>query len=615
VSCYENGTAELKESPGVVYNRLLLENRARLILEQDHDTKLGYSKMVIFVAGAVAAAVLLLQHQRLLPLLLIPALIFVLLVVVHERVLRSLRKAKRLVEFYERGTARLEDRWMGTGDTGERFLDPAHPYARDLDLFGRSSLFELLCIVRTRAGEQTLARWLLHAAPPQEVRARQAAIMEMKDQLWFREHLFVAGESVRLGVRPEALTAWGELDGIFTFRSLALALAVLATVWAAAAAYLFTLHSWWPLLVISIVNLGVSFSLQRRVARSVKAVEEAAVDMKVLTEVLNVMEQETFDSERLRRLRASLDTESIAPSEAVKELERIVDWLDSRRNPIIAQLSPFIFYTAQLTLFAERWRQKYGRSIRGWLSAVGELEALSALAGYAWEHPADVLPEFVEQRGYFEAVGLAHPLLPGTTAIGNDLSLSSELQLIVVSGPNMAGKSTFLRGVGLNAVLAQCGAPVRATSLRLSPLTVGASICVLDSLQGGVSRFYAEIKRLKLLSDLASGPTALLFLLDELLSGTNSNDRLDGTRYVVNALVRRGALGLVTTHDLALTGIPETMDGVARNCHFEDIIEDGKLKFDFRLRPGIVRTSNALRLMQAVGLEIDEWMPNASSSG
>jgi DNA mismatch repair ATPase MutS len=172
----------------------------------------------------------------------------------------------------------------------------------------------------------------------------------------------------------------------------------------------------------------------------------------------------------------------------------------------------------------------------------------------------------------------------------------------------MAGKSTFLRSIGLNAALAQAGAPVRAASLRLSPLTIGASICVLDSLQGGVSRFYAEIQRLKLLSDLADGPTPLLFLLDELLSGTNSHDRLEGTRYVVTALVRRGAMGLVTTHDLALTAIPEalesSMPGAGSNTHFEDSMENGRLHFDYRLKPGIVQTSNALKLMKSIGLDI-----------
>jgi DNA mismatch repair ATPase MutS len=189
--------------------------------------------------------------------------------------------------------------------------------------------------------------------------------------------------------------------------------------------------------------------------------------------------------------------------------------------------------------------------------------------------------------------------------VGNDLSLGSEsLQLLIVSGPNMAGKSTFLRAIGLNAVLAQAGAPVRAASLRMSPLAVGASICILDSLQGGVSRFYSEIQRLKLLSDLADGSTPLLFLLDELLSGTNSHDRLEGTRHVVTALVRRGAVGLVTTHDLALTAIPEAMPGAASNAHFEDSMEDGRLHFDYRLKPGIVQTSNALKLMQSIGLDI-----------
>ncbi|MGB9146060.1 MAG: mismatch repair protein, partial [Acidobacteriaceae bacterium] len=248
----------------------------------------------------------------------------------------------------------------------------------------------------------------------------------------------------------------------------------------------------------------------------------------------------------------------------------------------------------------------FGPAIQTWLAAVGDFEALAALAGYAWEHPGDVLPEFVSQSPCFEAENLAHPLLPEPQAVGNDLALGRQLQLVMISGPNMAGKSTLLRGVGVNAVLAQCGAPVRARRLRMSPLVVGASICVLDSLQGGVSRFYAEIRRLKLLSDLASGPVPLLFLLDELLSGTNSHDRLDGTRLVVDALVRRGAIGMVTTHDLALTAIPDSMSGIARNCHFEDSLEDDRLVFDYRLKDGVVRTSNALKLMQAVGLRVGD---------
>ena len=554
------------ESPELAYRRLLLENEVQLAREQKRDTWFGYAKLAILLAGAIAALALLHPPDRL-ALLLIPAALFVVLAVAHERVLRSLRDRKRVIEFYDGGISRLEDRWAGRGDRGDRFLDPAHPYARDLDVFGEGSLFELLCTVRTRAGEETLARWLLNAAPPEEVRGRQAAIMEMKDRLHFREKLFVAGESMRLGVRSETLSAWGERERIFSSRWLAPSLATLAILWVATGVYVLAAHSCLPLfLLVSMVNFGISYGLRRPVDESVKAVEKAALDLKVLSKVLKILEQETFESERLRDLRVSLNTGRVPPSAAMKKLDRIVEWLESRRNVLIGQFSPFVFYTVGLTLAAESWRQSFGPAIRGWLSTVGEFEALSALAGYAWEHPADVL----------------------------------------ISGPNMAGKSTFLRGVGINAVLAQCGAPVRAKKLRLSPLAVGASICVLDSLQGGVSRFYAEIKRLKLLSDLAQGPVALLFLLDELLSGTNSNDRFDGTRYVVRALVRRGAIGMVTTHDLALTRIPATMNEPAQNCHFADSFQDGELKFDYRLHPGIVQTSNALKLMQIAGLEIEE---------
>lgn len=593
------------ESVEAVYRRLLVENNARVERERKRHFWLGYAKLAGFLAGAIAAWILLHTHGPYV-LLLIPIAIFAALIVMHAGVLRRLEKFGRVTEFYSRGLARLEDQWAGTGETGERYLDAAHPYARDLDLFGKGSLFELLCTARTLAGEETLARWLLAPAMPSEVNARQSAITEMKDRIGLRERLFTAGEKVRIGVHPNALAAWGDAEALRSPGWLPWGLGVLAALWLAAIVIWVMTRNWDLLLLVSLINYAVSYKMQRRVQASIEGVEKAAVDLKILAEILEVMEGETFAAERLRGLGASLDTRHIAASAAVKKLERIYDWLDDRRNGFVTLFNPFVFYAAQLTMAAERWRVQFGPAIRGWLAAVGEFEALAALAGYALEHPADVMPEFVEEPGTFEAAGLAHPSLPASKAVGNDLKLGPEAQLIVISGPNMAGKSTFLRGVGLNAVLAQCGAPVRAQRLRMSPLAVGASICVLDSLQGGVSRFYAEIQRLKALSDLGKGPIPLLFLLDELLSGTNSHDRSEGTRFVVRELVRHGAIGLVTTHDLALTAIPESMEGMGHNCHFEDWVEDGKLQFDYRLKPGIVQTSNALKLMKAVGLEVDE---------
>lgn len=604
------------DSPRVVYGRLLLQNRALLAQEERWDRRLGYAKIGVFLGGALAA-VLLLHSPAFLALLLIPFFLFILLAVAHERVLGRVRDCQRAVEFYERGVARLEGRWAGTGETGERFLDEAHPYARDLDLFGRGSLFELLCTARTRAGEEALAHWLLHPAEPQEVRERQAAVLEMKDRLEFREKLFAAGESVRLGLHPEALAGWGEKTPLLQARWLRVCMVLLSLMWTAIALWTAVLSmsavflgtrppSYLLLLLISAVNFGVSLRVGRSVSASIQGTEHATEDLQLLAEVLTILESEPFQSSRLRSIQAVLASAGVPASVAVRRLSRVVQWLEARRNLFVRLFDRFIFYRAHLVFAVEHWRAQFGPRIRGWLAAAGACEALAALAGYAWENPEDVLPEFTEEKPLFAAEGLKHPLLPRAHAVENDLALGPEVQLTVISGPNMAGKSTFLRGVGMNAVLAQCGAPVRARRLRMSHLAVGASICVLDSLQGGVSRFYAEIRRLKLLSDIAEGPAPLLFLLDELLSGTNSHDRLEGTRLVVRALLRRGAIGLVTTHDLALTGIPDTLEGAARNCHFEDSIEDGKLRFDYRLKPGIVRTSNALRLMQAVGLEVGE---------
>jgi DNA mismatch repair ATPase MutS len=315
-----------------------------------------------------------------------------------------------------------------------------------------------------------------------------------------------------------------------------------------------------------------------------------------------VLENEPCTAPRFARLQQRLRTNGISATAALKKLKRVGAWVESRENMMVRGVDSLLFYSLQAGTLAVRWRRRFGGSIAGWLEIVGEMEALAALSGYAYERPDDAWPDVAEGTAQFDAEEMAHPLLPAATTIASDLKLGHGVQLLIVSGPNMAGKSTLIRATGLNAVLAQCGAPVRARRLHMSPLAVGASICVLDSLQGGVSRFYAEIKRLKQIADLAKGATPVLFLLDELLSGTNSHDRAAGTELIVRSLVEHGAIGMVTTHDLALTRIPDSMDGKAANGHFEDRLVDGKLVFDFRLQPGVAKSSNALKLMEAIGL-------------
>ena len=248
-------------------------------------------------------------------------------------------------------------------------------------------------------------------------------------------------------------------------------------------------------------------------------------------------------------------SEGLAPSRAIAKLERDLEWLESSDNWFVKLVNRFIFWTPLCMLAIEAWRRRHGSRMRAWLASVGDFEALSSLASFAYERSTCCFPRLHTNAPALDAQGLMHPLLPLATAVPNDVLLDATHALIIVSGPNMAGKSTLLRAVGLNVVLAQCGAPVCCSGLKLSTLAVGASITVQDSLQSGLSRFYAEIQRLKQITDLADGAQPTLFLLDELLSGTNSHDRRVGTEALLRGLLARNAIGLITTHDLALTEI------------------------------------------------------------
>jgi MutS domain V len=592
------------QNPKLEYEHRLEQLRAAQAVYKAQDDRLAYTMLFLIIAAIALAIWLLFSKIHSLYWMAAPVAIFVFLAVIHSRVLRALRNCQRAISFYERGMARLDHRWVGTGQNGERFLDSKHAYARDLDIFGPGSVFELLCTARTRAGEQTLASWLSTRASPEEVASRQAAIREMCDRLQFREDLAVLSEGIDASGRPDALTAWAEEKATLGLSYMRVLLPILAAMWAASVFAWIAWDFWYAAIATSAINVFIAAQLNKRYEPDVFAIENAVRDVQFISDVLARMERERFSAAKPVTLQRALTGNGRAASNCVAKLAKFADSLRSRRSYLVAILNPFIFWTAQFVLAIEAWRRAYGSDVRGWLAALGEMEALSDLAGYAYEHPEDVFPEFTDESPCFEAQGLAHPLMPEGAAIRNDLTLGRELRLVIISGPNMAGKSTFVRAVGVNAVLAQCGAPVRAKKLRMSPLAVAASVCVLDSLQGGISRFYAEITRLKLIMDMAEGPVPVLFLLDELLSGTNSHDRRTGAEAVVRGLFRRNAIGLLTTHDLSLAEIANLLGDQAANVHFEDRLDNGHLHFDYRLAPGIVQTSNALDLMRSIGLDV-----------
>ena len=594
----------MNDDPRQAYQTRLEARRAAVARLDERHRTLGNVRLLVFVIGGVLAWLAWGRHAVSPFWLALPLAAFAVLVVAHERVLRGRKAAQRSVAHYEKAVARLDGQWAGRGETGERFLDPLHPYAEDLDLFGRASLFELLCGARTRMGEETLARWLLAPSEPEVLRTRHQAVTELRDGLDLREDLAVLGEDVRTGVEPGALAAWGEQPAWLESRA-ARIIAFVIPCLVAASGVLWAVLGWRDPFFAMLAAVAIFIARYRRaVGRVVEAVEQPAHDLALLATVLERLERESFTSPRLTALRTALDVAGAPPSVRIGHLNRLIEMLDSRDNPFMRAVGPLMLWTEQLAFAIEAWRRVSGPALRGWLAAVGEIEALCSLAAYAYEHPADIFPEFVAGAGCFEGEGLAHPLLDETHVVPNDLRLGGDLRVLIVSGSNMSGKSTLLRTVGVNAVLAQAGATVRARRLRLCPMALGASIRVLDSLAGGTSRFYAEIKRLHQIMELTGGRMPVLFLLDELLHGTNSHDRRIGAEAIVRGLVERGALGLVTTHDLALAAVVESLAPRAANVHFEDQFADGRMTFDYRLHSGVVEKSNALELMRSVGLEV-----------
>ena len=609
----------MTRDPREVYSQLLDERRSEIANRDERHRMLGYLKVAAaaLVAGALWMA---LVHIFSVFWVLLPAALLAALSVFHEHLLRELGRRRRAERYFERALARLDGNWAGTGEAGERYLDAAHPYAQDLDVFGKGSLFELLSTARTHIGEDTLARWLLAPSNPETVRARHAAVNELRSRLDLREELAIVAEEARTGVDPVSLAAWGETAPLMEGRGLRAGVFALTVIGIpggfALAAYV--LHQFglvamsgatatWLrdfFLIAMIVNFASLHRIRKRVEAVIGAVDESAHELKLLSEVLVRLERENFHSPILAALRASLDVEGDPPSKRLARLNRLMELLDSRDHLVVRIAEPFTLWTTHLAFAVENWRRHNGAAVRRWLTATGEIEALCSLASHAFEHPADPFPEFTTESPWLEAESVGHPFLPEKSAVRNDVRIGGDLRLLVVSGSNMSGKSTLLRTLGINVVLAQAGAPVRARRLRLSPLAVGASIRITDSLQGGVSRFYAEILRLRQILDQTAGELPVLFLIDEFLHGTNSHDRRVGAEALARGLVERGAIGLITTHDLALADIAEGLGTRAANVHFEDQIENGRIHFDYELRPGVVRKSNAIELMRSVGLEI-----------
>jgi DNA mismatch repair ATPase MutS len=327
--------------------------------------------------------------------------------------------------------------------------------------------------------------------------------------------------------------------------------------------------------------------------------------MPLVREIASLIEREEWKSPRLQGVAARFKQHGAA-SVRIARLQRLLWLFEQRDNEILIYISFCLLWSTQLAMAIEAWRKAHGPELVDWLAALGEMEALISISTYAYEHPADPFPAIKKDAVVFDGVAVGHPMLDEAKCVRNTVKLeagakANDSQFLVISGSNMSGKSTFLRSIGQNAVLAAMGAPVRCKSLTLSPLAICAAIRIEDSVVDGKSNFLAEMQRLKRMIDMA-GEKPILFLADEIMAGTNSHDRRIATEWVVRALVKRGAIGALSTHDLALTEI--AANGLpGRNVYFEDSGENGALSFDYVLRTGILARSNALNIAQMLGID------------
>lgn len=561
-------------------------------------------------AGVVAAlAIFLLNgvHARLAGILIICAFFVSWQISIFLRHRRHAVDFARRATFYERGIFRVDGVWSGKGNLGTQFARDHHLYQNDLGIFGAGSLFELLATVRTEAGAERLSEYLLDPVKHNEARARQEAVMELRSGIVLREEIDILGKYRFHDCNRKRFQGWFDQTPLRASKAIPVLLALssfLSVVLAIAGGI--RLLPWadlaFPLAMSLAGQVGISLAYRREVSARIEVLRGLRTDVSLLREGIELLAPLSFQSAKLASITGCLSERDA--NKAVRDLEQMLKFLECREDLILYGFLSWLNAGTQLVLMIERWRERNQATIERVLDSWAEFEVLSALAGYAYEHPADAFPELTGKVARFESRGMGHPLLQYRTCVTNDITIDHSNRFYIVSGSNMSGKSTLLRAIGLNTVLAAAGAPVRAEQARIAVMAVCSSIVIPDSLSDGRSKFLAEIERLRDSIAKASSGEPVLFLIDEMLAGTNSRDRRVVAESMLEALTAAGAVGALSTHDLTLTEIAQRRNLRGINVHMQSRGEDDPLDFDYRLRAGIATETNGIAIARMLGLEV-----------
>ncbi|TGE19955.1 DNA mismatch repair protein MutS [Hymenobacter elongatus] len=534
--------------------------------------------------------------------------VFLLLVHWHRKVGYQREHYRLLAQLNQDELSRLQGN-LGAFDPGTRYLDPAHPYTADLDVFGPHSLYQLLNRATSRLGHDWLAGWLLAGAAPTVIAQRQQAVAELApDVAWQQEWQARARHYPKQDIDPRRFTEWLRQPDFFQGKAWLKALLLLLPPLALASVVLWLVgYSARPVLVAVLVlgSLNAVFRLARgEYFRHSSSMRDA---MRAYHDQLAWFEARDWTSPRLRELQATLHTSADhqPASVLIGQLSRITGLFSLRESPLVAAIfNNILLWDLGCMWLLERWKARLGGHLDAMLEVGAELEALVSLAGFQVANPDYAVPELSPTPLEVTAEELGHPLIFASRRITNDFSTVGAGHTGIITGSNMSGKSTFLRTIGLNMVLAQAGAVVCARRLRLAPAQVYTAMRTQDNLAESTSSFYAELKRLRLLLELTATGQPVFYLLDEILKGTNSRDRHRGAQALIRQLHQRPASGLVSTHDLELAAMAEELPGAVTNYSFNSTIEGDEIRFDYHLTPGQCREFNASKLMQLMGIDV-----------
>ncbi len=526
--------------------------------------------------------------------------------------IKQYAKTEKLKEFYnhlvEINTLELKSlsgESSGFAD-GHEYVDREHPNSYDLDLFGHASVFQFMNRTSSQPGAHMLAQWLIAPANPAEIKERQQAVEELKPEIDWRQKLMTTGYfSKRSLDNPGELLSWmrreNEFHKIRRLKYITLALSILTIV------LTFLVIAGTPpavLLLVFVLNFLFYFSQSRKINRLHQQVSKSADLLQTYAVLISLIEAKEFRTQKLISLQQIFRSQPAA-STAIKRLSQLVNRLDTRLNVMVSvPLNLYFFWDIHVSLALEKWKKQHAADIEPWLDAMAEFEVLTSLANMAFNNPAWVLPEIVP--GYFtlKAENTGHPLIPESRRILNDIEIIEGGKIVVVTGSNMSGKSTFLRTCGVNAVLAMAGAPVCASSFKISHVQVYSSMRISDSLEDNTSSFYAELKRLAAIIRQSEQDPKVFLLLDEILRGTNSNDRFTGSVALIKQLAGYGTVAVVATHDLKLAELEKDLPGKIDNYHFDVKVDGEELYFDYKLTPGVCTSLNASILMKKMGIRV-----------